>query len=362
MFKRSIVNTDNELNDVLQQLDTIQIHATVIDKVIEKYKKIQHIEDEMARILSKKRKKKLQVEIDSLKNEISETGTDFGDLKKRERLLLSKAKLENLRNELQDLYYEDRDTISSLLVSKDVPEDVTGIIIKYVPDYSDFLDFTKFLTGKVFTEDIGGRNFECTAISEAETLNFVLSMSKTKSLSIYEYYDGIQVTIDNGSNRFVTPRARKYCATFDAYLYEDGAYELIFEELGKIIPLIKCLKSLSYNTRYSNNAADMSWLQNVKGLKRLEIPALADLDPSITNGLDILILTHPLEHEDWSPETDIITLGHMGYDVETSSYRQTRFEYSNIKKVIIYTNSILNDSNMQILKRRFPNSEIVFET
>lgn len=346
MFKRSIVNTDNELNDVLQQLGTIQIHETVIDKVIEKYKKIQHLEDEMARILSKKRKKKLQVEIDSLKNEISETGTDFGDLKKRERLLLSKAKLENLRNELQDLYYEDRDTISSLLVSKDVPEDVTGIMIKYVPDYSDFLEFTKFLTGKVFTEDDNAR----TAISEAETLSFILSMSKTKSLSLYEYYTGIQLTIDNGSIRFV-------------YLYQYDGFNRIFKELGKVIPLIKSLKSLSYKTRFSDNVEDMSWLQNkVKGLKRLEIPALADLDPSITNGLNILILTHPLEHEDWSPETDIITLGHMGYDVETSSYRQTRFEYSNIKKVIIYTNSILTETDNDRVQRRFPDSEIVFET
>lgn len=352
---KSIFNTDNELNHVLQQLGTIQIHETVLDKVIEKYKKIQHLEDEKARILSKKRKKKLQVEIDSLRNEITETGTDFEDLKKREKLLLSKNKLEHLRSELLEYVPEPdvNDLLNKLSIREGLPDDVEQIISKSTKRTMNremkkaLEEFTKFLTGKVFTED---RNVDHrSAISEAETLNFVLSMSKTKSLEIYEYYDGIEVSIDNGLIKFV-------------YLYDSYDNGFIFKELGKVIPLINSLKSLSYNTRFSDNVEDMSWLKDeVKGLKSLEIPALANLNPSVTNGLDVLILTHPLTHEKWSPKTDRITLGHKTH-------------YSNIKKVIIYTDSrpqdeanddtdyILKEKDMRVLRRRFPDSKFVFES
>jgi superfamily II RNA helicase len=91
-IEKSIVGMDYEINDVLKKIDAIQIDETVFAK----FRKIQTLENQKAMAKPKKRKT-IQIDINSLKKEIGMNTLE--NIDSRKCLLREKTKLDNQRKD-----------------------------------------------------------------------------------------------------------------------------------------------------------------------------------------------------------------------------------------------------------------------
>ena len=91
-IEKSIVGMDYEINDVVNKIDAIQID----ENVFEKYENIKTLECQKG-IVKPKKRKTIQIEINSLKKEIGMK--DLENIESRKCLLREKSKLDNQRND-----------------------------------------------------------------------------------------------------------------------------------------------------------------------------------------------------------------------------------------------------------------------
>lgn len=183
---------------------------------------------------------------------------------------------------------------------------------------------------------------ETNQLNKQETKDIIDKIINCDKLYLYEYYDGLNVVIDDDTITY-------YLLDLDTKECWNDALEWFGDNLKEF----NNLSEFIFDSRFSGEL-EWSWLKELPcNLKRMVVPSMYNMSSELTKGLEVLELSVMSEDKSWIDDNILGSCCHP-----------------NISKVIFWTcatrdgdgDVVLDDEDIKVLVKYFPNSELIFDS